>query len=106
MKEGFVYILTNQKNGTLYVGVTSKLVQRIYQHRMQLVDGFTKKYDLKQLVYYEGPMDISSALSREKQLKRWNRSWKLQLIENKNPRWEDLYPHILGSFLDPGSSPG
>ena len=90
-----VYILTSQRNGTLYIGVTSKLVQRIWQHKNDLVEGFTEKYGVHGLVYFELLDDMLSAITREKQLKKWNRAWKLALIEKQNPTWQDLWPTIL-----------
>ncbi len=91
MKTGYVYILTNKPNGTLYIGVTSKLMQRIYKHRVGWYDGFTKKHDVKRLVYYEEHQSMRCAIDREKQLKTWNRNWKLALIRASNPEWIDLY---------------
>ncbi len=92
MKENFyVYILAGRKRGTLYIGVTSDLTKRVYEHKNGLVDGFTKKYGVHRLVYYEIAEDAESALLREKQLKKWNRVWKLRLIEENNPEWMDLY---------------
>ena len=91
----YVYILANNKNGTLYVGVTNDLIRRIYEHKNDLVDGFTKKYNVHQLVYYEIVEDVEAAIMREKQLKKWNRKWKIRLIENKNPTWEDLYDKLI-----------
>jgi putative endonuclease len=91
MKFSYVYILASQKNGTLYVGVTSNLKQRISQHKVETFSGFTKKYKVKKLVYYETLVDIEQAISREKKLKRWNRKWKMKLIEEKNPKWRDLW---------------
>lgn len=90
----YVYIMTNHKHGTLYVGVTSNLIQRIYQHRESLIDWFTRRYQLYTLVYYEEYLDIQSAIMREKQLKAWNRKRKIALIEQKNPYWKDLYGSI------------
>ncbi len=90
-----VYILANQKNGALYIGVTGNLTQRVYQHKQKLVEGFSKKYGVDKLVYYEESGCVYSALTREKQLKKWNRQWKLRLIEEKNPTWQDLYPDLL-----------
>ena len=90
-----VYILASQKNGTLYIGVTGNLVQRIWQHKNDLVEGFTKRYGIHMLVYYELHSDINSAITREKQLKKWNREWKLGLIEQNNPQWHDLWPTII-----------
>ena len=95
MKEGYVYILANRRNGTLYTGVTSNLPRRIYEHKMNLLKGFAQRYEVNQLVYYEGPGEILAAISREKQIKRWRRAWKLQLIEKENPDWLDLYNKIL-----------
>ena len=87
----YVYVLTNQGNKTLYVGVTNDLIKRIYEHKQKFVDGFTKKYCTDKLVYYEITNDVMSAIEREKQLKKWNRSWKLRLIKKMNPDWTDLY---------------
>ncbi|BCN92740.1 endonuclease [Thiomicrorhabdus immobilis] len=95
MKQGYIYIMTNKKNGTLYVGVTSNLVQRIYQHKNHLVDGFTKRYSLDQFVYYEQYDDIVTAIEREKQLKAGSRKKKIALIEATNPNWQDLYSAIV-----------
>lgn len=91
----YVYILTNQKRGTLYIGVTSDLIKRVYEHKTKVVEGFTKRYGLSQLVYYETFAQILSAIEREKQLKRWHRDWKINLIENENKDWVDLYPGLL-----------
>ncbi len=104
MKQYFVYILASKKNGTLYIGVTSDLLGRVWQHKNKVVDGFTKKYDVNYLVYYEQTEDVWSALAREKQLKNWKRQWKIELIEKENPGWVDLYDDMIG--MDPGSSPG
>jgi putative endonuclease len=90
----YVYVLASQIGGTLYVGVTSDLVRRVYQHREKLVKGFTQRYGVGRLVYYEAFGDVSAAIRREKQMKRWNRAWKVRLIEEKNPNWDDLYPLI------------
>ena len=87
----YIYILANKRNGTLYIGVTSNLVKRVYEHKNNIIDGFTKKYSIHKLVYYEITDDIESAIRREKQLKKWNRKWKMNLIENSNPKWIDLY---------------
>ncbi|OGT05931.1 MAG: endonuclease [Gammaproteobacteria bacterium GWF2_41_13] len=94
-KTFYVYMLANKRNGTLYVGVTSNLVQRIWQHRGSFVEGFTEKYDVKKLVYYEKHDNAESAIRREKRLKEWKRKWKLDLIEKMNPNWDDLYKGIL-----------
>jgi putative endonuclease len=95
MTENFyIYILSSQTRGTLYIGVTSDLCKRIYEHRNGLVEGFTKKYGVHRLVYYEIAKDARTALSREKQLKKWNRAWKFKLIEENNPEWTDLYDSL------------
>ena len=91
-----VYILASKPNGTLYIGVTSDLIKRIWQHKESLVDGFTKQYNVKQLVYYEQHDNAESAIRREKRLKEWRREWKIALIEKNNPNWKDLYPDIVG----------
>ncbi|MEE9541483.1 MAG: GIY-YIG nuclease family protein [Candidatus Bipolaricaulota bacterium] len=90
-----VYILANKRNGTLYVGVTSDLIKRIWQHRNNVVQGFTKRYSIHQLVYYELHDTMESAITKEKMLKNWKRAWKLQLIESNNPDWQDLYGTII-----------
>ncbi len=89
-----VYILASQRNGTLYIGVTNDLVRRVQEHREGLVPGFTKRYRIKHLVYYEVHSDIAEAILREKRIKRWLRAWKLQLIEAGNPQWIDLWPGL------------
>ena len=86
----FVYLLTNKTNGVLYTGITSDLERRLYEHRNQLVDGFTKRYHLHKLVYYDCTTDVRSAIAREKQIKGWTREKKISLIESINPNWEDL----------------
>ena len=91
MKSYFVYILASKKNGTLYVGVTSNLEKRIWEHKNKVVEGFTEKYNVDKLVYYEQTEDVESALTREKQMKVWKRDWKIKLIQENNPEWEDLY---------------
>jgi len=94
-KKGYVYILTNSKKTVLYVGVTSNLVKRIYEHKNSFVEGFTKKYNLKELIYFEVFEDIVSAITREKQIKGWLRIKKIALIEKVNPNWNDLYKEIV-----------
>lgn len=94
MKTYCVYILASKRNGTLYVGVTSNLKGRVWQHKEKAVKGFTEKYTVSQLVYYECMEDVFSAIRREKQLKKWNRAWKIRLIEEKNPQWKDLYDKL------------
>jgi len=89
-KQYFVYILASKRNGTLYTGVTSDLLKRIWQHRNKMISGFTEKYNVTDLVYYEIHEDPVNAIIREKQIKRWNRSWKIRLIETNNPEWHDL----------------
>ncbi len=91
----YIYIMTNKSKGTLYIGVTSNIIKRIYEHKNKLTDGFTKKYNLKKLVYYEIYDDIDEAIKREKQLKSWKREWKIELIEKINDNWNDLYDEIL-----------
>lgn len=95
MENFYVYILASEKNGTLYVGITSDLIKRIYEHKNNIVKGFTEKYKVHKLVYYEECSDIYEAIQREKQVKRWYRKWKIELIENFNPEWEDLYYKLL-----------
>ena len=89
-KNYFVYILASKRNGTLYIGVTNNLERRMYEHKNKLIGGFTKKYSVDKLVHYEMTNDVRSAIQREKQLKKWNRKWKLELIEKENPEWKDL----------------
>ena len=89
-RQYYVYILTNKSNNVLYIGVTNDLIRRILEHKNKLVEGFTKKYNLRKLVYYETTNDIESAINREKQLKNWHRDWKINLIDQFNPDWKDL----------------
>ncbi len=98
MKGGTVYILASQRNGTLYVGVTSDLPARMYEHREGLVPGFTRRYGVKLLVWYQNHLRIEDAIQREKNLKHWVRRWKLALIEKANPDWRDLYGEMLMEF--------
>ena len=91
----FVYILASRRNGTLYIGMTDDLARRIWQHRIEAVPGFTKRYGVKTLVWYEQHETRESAFTRERQLKKWNRAWKFQLIEGLNPTWRDLYDDLL-----------
>ncbi|MEN8133294.1 MAG: GIY-YIG nuclease family protein [Pseudomonadota bacterium] len=95
MKQPTVYILASKRNGTLYTGVTSDLIKRVHEHKNGLIDGFTKKYRVHYLVYFEQCEDMMSAITREKQIKKWNRAWKLRLIEKGNPEWMDLYESLL-----------
>ena len=96
MKQPCIYILTNDNNSALYIGVTSNLVQRIYQHKSKQVKGFSSKYNLNKLVYFEQLEDMDSAILREKRLKKWNREWKNRLINELNPNWKDLYFDLVG----------
>jgi len=93
--QSYVYILSSKKNGTLYIGVTGNLIKRIYEHKDYMVEGFSRKYHVHTLVYYELAEEIVSAFKREKQLKKWKREWKIALIEKNNPQWEDLYKSLL-----------
>lgn len=93
-KHPAVYILASQRNGTLYIGVTSDLVKRVWEHKEGLAEGFSKEYGCHTLVYFEQHPEMSAAILREKQLKKWNRAWKIALIEKDNPTWRDLWPEI------------
>ena len=92
----YVYLLASKRNGTLYVGGTNDLVRRVWEHKNDLADGFTKRYSVHQLVWFEAAESPSAAILREKQIKKWNRRWKLKLIEQENPQWLDLYDSIAG----------
>jgi putative endonuclease len=94
-KQFFVYILASRKHGTLYIGITSDLIRRVHEHKLKVVPGFTKKYGVDKLVYYEIFDDPISAITREKQLKKWHREWKLRLIESSNPEWIDLSANLI-----------
>lgn len=96
MRVGYVYIMTNTRNGTLYVGVTNDIARRVHEHREAMVDGFTARYGLKQLVWYEALPDMPTAIRREKAIKAWQRAWKLRLIEAENPDWNDLWSSLFG----------
>ena len=101
MKKSFyVYIMASKRNGTLYVGVTSDLLKRVWEHKMKLAEGFTETYDIDRLVYYEQCQDVEYALRREKRLKKYNRQWKIDLIEKLNPDWKDLYEELLSGCPD------
>lgn len=91
MKQYYVYILASKRNGTLYIGVTNNLLKRVDEHKSRIIDGFTKKYNVHNLVYYEQHNDIDCAITREKRVKKWKRKYKLELIEKSNPDWIDLY---------------
>ena len=95
MKAGFVYIMASRRNGTVYTGSTSNLVQRVYQHREGLIDGFTKENDCRILVWFEFHDDLQEARRRERQIKKWNRIWKLRQIEEVNPEWNDLFDSLF-----------
>ena len=96
MKAPAVYMLASERNGTLYIGVTSDLIQRVWQHREGLAEGFTKTYGVKMLVWYEQHETMESAIAKEKAMKKWLREWKLKTIEQANPDWHDLWPEITG----------
>lgn len=91
----YVYILANKKGGTLYIGFTSSLIKRVWEHKNNVVEGFTKKYNIHNLVYYEQGIDSISVIRREKQLKKYKRNWKIDLIEKTNPEWNDLYNELF-----------
>ena len=91
MKTYYVYIMASKKNGTLYIGVTNDLIRRVWEHKNDVVEGFTKKYGVHHLVWYQDTNDIDAAIQREKQIKKWNREWKINLIQKENPEWLDLY---------------
>ncbi|MFH1076156.1 MAG: GIY-YIG nuclease family protein [Pseudomonadota bacterium] len=99
-KEFYVYILASKRNGTLYIGVTSDLIKRIWEHKNKYVDGFTKEYNVDKLVYFEQFLDPETAIKREKRLKKYNRKWKLDLIEKMNPEWIDLYNGLISGLPD------
>ena len=90
MKTFYIYILASKKNGTLYIGMTNDLVRRVYEHKSGFIEGFTKKYSINRLVYFESTTDVNEAILREKRLKKWKRQWKIELIEKSNPNWRDL----------------
>ena len=95
MKKYYIYILASKHNGTLYIGVANDLMRRVYEHKNDLIDGFTKKYGVHRLVYYEQYDEVVNAIQREKRLKKWNRQWKIELIEKENPEWKDLYLQLI-----------
>jgi len=97
----YVYILASRRNGTLYVGVSNDVLRRTWEHKSDLIEGFTKKYGVHILVWYELYEDISLAIAREKRLKRWNRAWKIKLIEANNSGWNDLYDRLTGKIALP-----
>jgi putative endonuclease len=111
MSEYYVYILASRRNGTLYIGVTNDVIRRVFEHRNNLLGGFTAKYGVHDLVYVETHEDVEEAIIREKRMKRWRRAWKTELIEKDNKDWKDLWPALANEedgsrFGSPGSSPG
>ncbi len=97
----FVYMLASKQNGTLYIGMTNNLLKRADQHRNRQVEGFTARYGVKRLVYYESFRNVTDAINREKQMKKWNRQWKINLIEKANPQWRDLFEEMAAAGGDP-----
>ena len=97
-KNYYVYILASKRNGTLYIGITSNLIKRVWEHKEKIADGFTKKYDVDKLVYVEHFQDPENAIKREKRLKKYKRQWKINLIEKDNPQWKDLYDIFLSGY--------
>jgi putative endonuclease len=95
MKTFYIYILASKKNGTLYIGMTNDLIRRVHEHKSGLIGGFTKKYSINKLVYFESTEDVNAAILREKRLKKWKRQWKIELIEKSNPKWRDLAEDLL-----------
>ena len=95
MKNPCIHLMASRRNGTLYVGVTSDLAKRVWQHKADMVDGFTKRYGVHTLVWYEAHDSMESAIRREKPIKEWKRKWKLELVEKDNPEWKDLYEDLL-----------
>ena len=92
----FVYIMASQRHGTLYIGVTNNLIRRVYEHREKITPGFTFKYNVNRLVWFDQTDGIEAAIQHEKRLKHWQRAWKIEMIEKANPHWEDLYSSLLG----------
>lgn len=101
MRKYYVYILASKKYGTLYIGVTNNLLKRVWEHKNNIIDGFTKEYNIHILVYHEETGDIESAILREKRLKKWRRGWKINLIEKMNPKWDDLYDKLIDNGFPP-----
>ncbi|GGE16468.1 endonuclease [Polymorphobacter glacialis] len=99
VRQGYVYIMASQRNGTLYVGVTNDIARRVHEHREGVLAGFTRQYGVKMLVWYEAHGDVPTAIGREKAIKAWQRAWKLRLIEAANPEWNDLWPTLFGEGL-------
>ncbi len=104
MKDYYTYILANKKNGVLYIGITSDIIKRIWEHKNKVIKGFTQKYKINKLVYFEIYSDPENAIKREKRLKFYKRQWKIDLIEKSNSEWQDLYPLLIGN-LDPAVKP-
>ncbi len=102
IKQPCVYMVANRRNGTLYVGVTSDLIKRVYQHRGDVVPGFTRRYKVHDLVWYELHTEMAVAILREKQIKKWSRAAKIRLIETNNPAWQDLWPELVSPSVAPG----
>jgi putative endonuclease len=100
-KQYYVYILASKRNGTLYIGMTSDLVKRVWEHKNELANGFTHKYGIKKLVYFEQFQDPTNAIKKEKRLKKYKRKWKLELIEKINPEWKDLYHELISGSPGP-----
>jgi putative endonuclease len=96
----YVYILASKRNGTLYIGITSNLIKRVWEHKNKVIEGFTERYNVNRLVYFEPFRNPALAIKREKQLKKYNRKWKLDLIERANPQWDDLYMDLTSGFPD------
>ncbi len=99
-KDYYVYILASKRNGTLYIGITSDLIKRVWEHKNKLAEGFTQRYNVDRLVYFEQFCDPETAIRREKRLKKYNRRWKLELIEKSNPEWKDLYEDLISGLPD------
>jgi putative endonuclease len=99
-KNYYVYILASRRNGTLYIGVTSDLIKRTWEHKNKVIEGFTKRYSVDKLVYFEQFSDPENAIKREKRLKKYNRKWKLELIEKENPEWRDFYGELVSGLPD------
>lgn len=95
METYYIYILASKRNGTLYTGVTNDLLRRVWEHKNAVVEGFSQKYGVKKLVWYESTTDIDAAIMREKQIKKWDRQWKIKMIEKENPNWKDLFDEII-----------
>lgn len=95
MKQYYVYLLASKRNGTLYIGVTNDLARRVWEHKNNIIEGFTQKYNVHKLIYYEIAADVDIAITREKQMKKWRWQWKIELIEKSNPEWKDLYYSLI-----------